>query len=282
MRIIDTHTRLVNVTGVQWNVGRGEILARHAAHAQECSPDECGYAGHRDGVVDSFVHVSSTVERDLCLAEVDWVERMARLHDLDLVMVAGVDPTRSGDEILGDLEVFAASESFRGVRLPVGMPSDLPFVPQLLNWLAERSLVVEFSPTAQQVPAWVRALEQHPHLVSVVGYDTWVITPDSTVSEEWREAFRAYADGNVDAWQVTLPSDGETAVVSPEIMRPWLELGVELLGWDRLMFASTLSLDTSAALYPKLIADFEELIAFASPEDRAKFWSENAAEAYRM
>lgn len=282
MRIIDTHTRLVNVTGAQWSVGRDEILARHAAHAQECTPAECGYAGHRDGAVDSFVHVSSTVERELCLAEAAWVERMARMHDLDLVMIAGVDPTRTGAEIRADLHVFAASESFRGVRLPLGMPSDLPFVADLLHWLAERSLVVEFSPTADQVPSWVRALEQHPHLVSVIGYDTWVITPGARVTDDWREAFRAYADGNVDAWQVTLPSDGTTAVVAPEIVRPWLELGVELLGWERLMFASTLSLDTSAALYPKLIADFEELIAFADPADRAKFWSENAAEAYRM
>ncbi|MFS3129956.1 amidohydrolase family protein [Nocardioides sp. Bht2] len=282
MRIIDTHTRLVDVTGAQWRANREEILARHSEHAQQCTPAECGYAGHRDGAVDSFVHVSSTVERELCLAEVDWVERIARLHDLDLVMIAGVDPDRSGAEILADLEVFAGSESFRGVRLPLGMPSDLPFVENLLHWLAERSLVVEFSPTADQVPAWVTALEKHPHLVSVVGYDTWVIPPQARVEDDWRDAFRAYADGNVDAWQVTLPRDEQTAVVSPEIIRPWLELGVETLGWDRLMFASTLSLDTSATQYPTLIAEFEKLLDFAPEEDRAKFWSDNAAAAYRM
>ncbi len=282
MRIIDTHTRLADVTDAEWYSQRDEVLTRHASHARHDAPDDSGYSGHRDGVVDSFVHVSSTKVREMCLLEAEWVERIARRYDLDLVMVAGVDPGRSTAEVLADLDVLAASESFRGVRLPFGVAHDLPFVDGLLRWLAERSLVLELSPAAHQVPAWVRVLERYPRLVSVVGYDTWVVEPEGHVSEEWRQAFLAYAAGNVDAWQVTLPSDGRPAAVPRSIVLPWLEFAVDLLGWDRLMFASTLPLATSASQYPGLVAELDSLLSFGSADEREKFWGGNAAAAYRM
>lgn len=281
MRIIDTHVRLVDISGGDWRAEQDAMLARHLDGGRECTSADCIYAAHRDGVVDSFVHVSSAKVRALCLAEAALVEQLARIHDLDLVMIAGIDPGRPGSEILADLDDLAASELFRGVRLPFGAPAQLAFVDALLEWLAERELVVEISPLAEQVPGWVRALERHPELVSVVGYDGWVIEPVEEVTDEWRRAFQIYADGNVDRWQVTLPNDGRVAHASP-LLRPWLEAAAEILGWERLMFASTLPLESSAPQYPGIVESFESMLATVDAEDRARFWGENAAAAYRM
>lgn len=282
MRVIDSHVRLVDVTGGDWRAEQDAMLARHEGADRACSAADCVYAAHRDGLVDSFVHVSNTRVRALCLAEAGWVEQIAQLHDLDLVMIAGIDPGRPGSEIITDLDALATSESFRGVRLPFGAPAHLGFVDTLLGWLAERELVVEISPLAEQVPGWVRALERHPELVSVVGYDGWVIEPVPQVTEEWRRAFQIYADGNVDRWQVTLPNDGRRAQVASPVLQPWLEVAAEILGWERLMFASTLPLEGSATQYPEIVAAFDSMMGQVAADDRARFWGENAAAAYRM
>ncbi|WP_300681894.1 amidohydrolase family protein [Nocardioides sp.] len=274
--------RLVDVTGADWRTERELMLNRHRDGAVGCTGADCVYAAHRDGRVDSFVHVSKAKVRATCVEEAAWVEEIAQLHDLDLVMIAGIDPGRGGAEILADLEELGASESFRGVRMPLGVPAYLPFVDGLLEWLAERELVVEISPLAEQVAGWVKALERHPEIVSVVGYDGWVIEPRGAVTDEWRRAFSTYADGNVDRWQVTLPHDGRVAAVTWPKLQPWLETAAEILGWERLMFASTLPLETSAMQYPRLLAGIEEMLAGVSEEDRERFWSENAAAAYRM
>ncbi len=282
MLVIDTHVRLVEANRADWRAEQQQMLRTHLDSGEICGAADCSFAAHRFGGVDSFVHVSNAKIRESCVAEAALVEQIARLHDLDLVMIAGIDPRRDGREILADLDEFAGSESFRGVRLPLGVPAHLGFVDSLLGWLAERELVVEISPLAEQVPGWVSALERYPEIVSVVGYDGWVVEPNLPVSQEWCQAFRTYADGNVDRWQVTIPHDGRRVDTTWESARPWLEAGVEILGWDRLMFATTLSLESAAGQYSEILAGLGSLMDGVDEDDRAKFWGENAAAAYRM
>lgn len=282
MRVIDTHVRLVDVSAAGWRAKRERMQMRHQQTGAACTTGSCAYAAHRSGGIDSFIHVSNASDRETGLAEAAWVEEIAALHDLDMVMIAGIDPLRPATEVLADLEVMAASESFRGVRLPMGAPSDLPVVLPLLSWLAGEGLVVEIAPQAAQLPGWVRALERFPDVVSVAAYDAWLADLVGGVTAEWREAFRVYAEGNVDRWQVTLPHDGHRMSATWEVLQPWLETGAEILGWDRLMFATTLALEDSAGQYSEIIEGFESLLNGVGEEDRAKFWAENAAQAYRM
>ncbi len=207
------------------------------------------------------------------------MDRFAEEHDLDLAIVATVDPTLERTELLADLETQAATVRLRGLRVLDGLEPGSPAADLVLGWLQERGLVFDLVTSPPAMRSWLSELERYPELRVVLEHTGWPVGTDDDARTGWEGAMRDFASSTPHLCK--LSGLGMTTMdLSVPTLRPWLEFAIEHLGWDRVAFGSNLPIETMAGTHGQLLATLDEVVGSAAKEDRARFWGQNAARTY--
>ena len=281
MRTIDAHVHLINVTDHDWYPGLkawGDAVGVPGLYADFSLAD---YRAGTEREVDGFVHVSATTKPRAYLDETAWVDRLADEHELDLAIIATVDPALGRDEMLADLEQQARSPRFRGLRILDGLEPESATADVVLGWLQERGLLFDLVATPDTMAAWLGVLERFPDLGVVLEHTGWPTATDDAGRAAWQEALRAFATSTPHLCK--LSGLGMTTMdLSEASLRPWLEFAIDQLGWGRVAYGSNVPIETMAGSHQQLLATLEAVVGEAGRAEQAGFWGANAADTYGL
>jgi L-fuconolactonase len=68
----------------------------------------------------------------------------------------------------------------------------------------------------------------------------------------------------------------------PQALKPALQIGIDLFGFDRLMFGGDWPVSLLASSYKEVVDATQAALAGTSDENLARFWSGNAMRFYRL
>ncbi len=284
MRIIDSHMHFIDVDAHDWYPalkGWGEAVGKPELYRTFDLADHRTSARAADLAVDAYVHVSATTKPRAYLDEARWVSDLADAHDLDLVLVGTVDPELPSTQIEADLNSQAEDARFRGVRVLYGLEPGSRAADVVLSWLRERDLVFDLVINPGAMAGWLDQLSAHPGLRVVLEHTGWPDAVDTEGRRAWDEAMSRFA-AETEAGCKLSGLGMAMMDLSADVIGPWLERSIELLGWDRVMFGSNMPIETMGGSYTDLVSTLRSVTAGTDEESLTKFWGANAAAAYRL
>lgn len=235
-----------------------------------------------DTEIAGLVHVSAATAPHAYLDETRWIEALAAAEARPVVLVGGIDPALSPPELLDHLEQQARSVAFRGIRMPRGVAPGTPAAEIVAAWLQDRDAVLDLAARPGEMLDWIDFLAGYPALRVVLEHLGSPQGADSEAKSVWHHALTLAAKET--QWLCKLSGLG---ALCPRPTRAaleyWLESGVQLWGWRRLMFASELPVPGGADAHAELRATVDHLVAGdATDQEAAFFYAGNATEVYRL
>jgi L-fuconolactonase len=175
---------------------------------------------------------------------------------------------------------------FKGIRHLIHEEPDdrwllRPDVQPGLEALAQRGLTYDIVALPRHLPYLPEVVSRHPKLNFVVDH----------------MAKPPIASGDLDAWarglQAVAALPNTYCKVSgllteakpgtwPEALKPVFQIGIELFGFDRLMFGGDWPVSLLASSYKEVVDATQAALAGAPEADLVKFWSGNATRFYRL
>ncbi|MEU0545053.1 amidohydrolase family protein [Nocardia sp. NPDC005978] len=227
-----------------------------------------------------LVHVSAATAPHAYLAETRWIETLAAADARPVALLGGIDPALSAPELVDHLEQQARSVAFRGIRVPRGLAPNTAAAETVAAWLQDRDAVLDLAARPEEMLDWIDFLAGYPALRVVLEHLGSPQGVDAEAKAVWHNALSLAAKET--PWLCKLSGLG---AICPHPSRSgleyWLESGVQLWGWRRLMFASELPAPGGA--HPELLAIVDGLVAGdATDQEAGYFYAGNAADAYRL
>lgn len=232
--------------------------------------------------VTGLVHVSAATARHAYLDETRWVDELATITKRPVAIVGSVDPTADTADIVRHLEIQAASARLRGIRVFQGLSPNTPAADAIASWLQERDAVFDLVTTPSDMLDWIDFLAGYPNLRVVLEHLGLPGGTDQAARTAWQNALSLAAKET--GWQCKLSGLG---MVCPDFTWPtleyWLETSIQLWGWQRLLFASNMPIDSLAGTYRELLAAVDRAVASDATEQEAElFYGTTAATTYGL
>jgi L-fuconolactonase len=273
--IVDTHVHFWDLDRFHYFWLKPEYGILYQTYLPEQIRQEMDKASVQRGV---FVQANHLLEEN------DWVLNLAETHTWIAGMVGWVDLTdpRAG----AVLDKYMRNPRFKGIRHLIHEEPDdrwllRPDVQPGLEALAQRGLTYDIVALPRHLAYLPEVVSHHPKLNFVVDH----------------MAKPPIASGDLDAWarglQAVAALPNAFCKVSgllteakpgtwPEALKPVLQIGIELFGFDRLMFGGDWPVSLLASSYKEVVDATQAALAGASEADLVKFWSGNATRFYRL
>lgn len=277
--IIDTHTHFYDPTrphGVPWPPKNDAVLYRPVL------PEEFRKLSQPLGVTGTVV-----VEASPWLEDNQWVLDLAARDQALVGLVGNIKPGRP--EFAAELKRFAVNPIFRGLRVGVWEKSALEdsAVRRDLKLLADRDLALDVltgPDRLEQVAALAAAL---PSLRIVINHCANVRIDGKAPPSSWLAGLRACAPHRNVFMKVSglVEGTGRTDGSAPtalDFYRPTLDAIWELFGADRVIFGSNWPVSARFASYETVFRIVDEYFTAKGGVAREKYFSKNAALAYKF
>jgi len=298
LKIVDAHHHLwdLDKNYYPWLSDTPEphfFLGNYDALKENFMPDD--YRAETAGyTVVATVHVDAEWDRNAQVAETKWLHEVAAEHGMPNAVVGHVWLAKENCE-----EVLAGHFEYpmmRGVRskpitsVTAGEKDSVKGRPGSLqdpNWLAGYALLRKYDLTYDlRVPHWhlpeaADAVAQFPETPVVLNHTGFPWDRSAEGLKAWRENMRIIAE--VPHVSVKISEHGvKDAPWDDDDNRRVIREAIEIFGFDRCMFASNLPVCRLRAGFSTVVECVKSAVADATPEEREKLFSRNAAAFYRI
>ena len=275
---IDAHQHLWRFDPVEygWIDASATALRRDYLHgdlARELS------ASGLDGAV--------AVQARQSLAENDFLLAQAESSDGRIRGVVGWVDLAAPDAD-AELARHAARPRFVGVRHVVQGESDPAFLARPafnrgVAALRAHGLVYDVLIHAHQLPAATAFVDRHPSQPFVLDHIAKPVIAAGRFDEDWARSFREIAKRP----HVTCKLSGVVTEVrdvtwSADLIRPYLDLAIEVFGPARMMFGSDWPVCRLRTEYGDWVRTVQAITTAWSPAEQAAFWGGNASRVYGL
>lgn len=282
VRVVDAHVHLWDPARSDWYPylarppagGRGDPSKMYRRFDADLYRSES--AGWN---VEKFVNVAAATGRH-SVEETLELDAGADAAGGPHAIVGGLPPTESVAEAVELIDRQMAAGRFRGVRPMGGLDQPVP-VAEVLDALAERSLVFELMAHPDQLRAAAERFARCEDLVVVVEHTGW---PRSSTEDEqalWRQGMAALAGAGPNVLCKLSGLAMPLQSMRPEALAPWLEHSLELFGVDRCMFASNFPVDAVHGSFDDLYGAFSDVTSGLDEAAREQLFAANAERVYR-
>ncbi|MFI6871691.1 amidohydrolase family protein [Nocardia sp. NPDC050406] len=280
--VVDAHVHLWDTNRHPWYPQLAEF-ASHAGKPEIADtfllPD---YDRAAPATVTGLVHISATTAPHAYLDETRWIDALAADTARPIAIVGSVDPTLEPRAIVDHLDAQAESQRLRGIRVFTGLHPNTPAADTIASWLQDRDAVFDLVATPATMLDWIDFLAGYPNLRVVLEHLGLPGGTDQPARTAWQNALSLAAKET--GWQCKLSGLG---MICPDFTWPtleyWLETSIALWGWQRLLFASNMPIDTMAGSYRDLLAAVDRAVAAdATDEEADLFYHGTAATTYGL
>ncbi|MCS7219817.1 MAG: amidohydrolase family protein [Anaerolineae bacterium] len=274
--IVDTHLHFWDVDRFTyfWLTPEAGILYRNylPSHVKP----EMNRAGVHWGV---FVQASHLLE------ETYWALELADQHPWIAGVVGWVD---LADPWVGDtLDALMRFSRFKGVRHLIHEELDDRWllrsaVQEGLKALAERGLTYDIVALPRHLPYLPEVIARHPTLNFVLDHMAKppIASRDLDTWQQYLAAVAAFP--NVYCKVSGLITEAKPNARITDELKPVIQVGIELFGFNRLMFGSDWPVCLLASSYTEVVSTTREALGDIGEEDQARFWGENAIQCYGL
>lgn len=222
------------------------------------------------------------------LVETDWLLSLASDHPLIKGVVGWVPIREQGSAIGGLLDRYAQEPAFKGVRHvlqgePDAYMADASFNAGLRE-ITARGLTYDLLIFAHQLPAALDFVDRHPNQPIVLDHIAKPVI-EGPPPAEWVKHLRELARRD----HVCCKFSGVVTEVrapgwswTPELLRPYFDVVLEVFGPQRLMFGSDWPVCLVAADYVRWHGFVEACVAPLTPTENAAIFGGNAARFYNL
>lgn len=280
MGAVDAHQHVwdLSVRDQDWITGP-ELLPLRRNFTISDLEGEARTAGvHRTVLVQTVTVVEETPEFLALAAE----------HELIGGVVGWTDLTRPDlADALAGLSALPGGRYLKGIRHQVQGESDPRWLVRTdvhrgLDAVAEAGLVYDLLVLPHQLPACVKAAEDHPGLTFVLDHLGKPPVADGRL-EPWATAVRALAAlPNTVCKLSGLVTEADHASWTTDDLRPYADTVLDAFGPGRLMFGSDWPVCTLAASYGQVVSLAEELTASLDSGEREQVFRGTATRVYGL
>ena len=243
------------------------------------------WAEARFADVGGFVHVQAALGSTDVIQETRWLTRMREDSPVPFTIIGDAD--LGSDEAIAQLDAHGESPYFVGIR-------DFKAEPMLasgevdaayeasLDVMADRGLVFDLDCEWMNMAAARRLADRHPDLQIVLEHLGFPRSRDDEYFGHWASALEDLAG----APNVTCKISGvgmTDPMFTPESLRRWIDMPLELFGADRCVLGSNWPVDRLYSSYDAIMNIYRDRIAqVVGKSDEHKVLSDNAARIYRV
>jgi L-fuconolactonase len=277
---VDAHHHIwdLSVRDQAWLDGKPFAAIRRTFTVDDLAPDARAAGVDATVLVQTVALAEETpellraaVDNDLVAAVTGWVDLTAPSVADDLAALR----SRIGGAYLRAIRHLAQDEPD---------PDWLcrPDVRRGLRAVAEAGLGYELLVKPPQMPAALRAVAELDHVEFVLDHCAKPYIA-SGVLEPWASQIRQLATHeNITCKLSGLVTEADWTRWSPQSLRPYVDIVVEVFGPQRLMFGSDWPVCLLAASYAEVLAAAGELTARLSPAEREAVFAGTARRVYRL
>jgi len=235
----------------------------------------------------SGIDAAVAVQARQSLAENDFLLAQAEASGGRIRGVVGwVDLAADGvDDVLAR---YAAHSRFVGVRHVVQGERDPEFLARPafnrgIGHLRAHGLVYDVLVYAPQLPAAIAFVDRHPSQPFVLDHIAKPAIATGHVDKAWARAFRDIAKRpHVTCKLSGVVTEVRDATWDVALIRPYVELALEVFGPARLMFGSDWPVCRLRTEYGAWVTTLQALTAPLSAAEQAAFWGGTAAHVYGL
>lgn len=235
--------------------------------------------------VEGLVHVSATTNGRAYLAETAWLTDIAPRLATPLVLIGAIDASLSPAEMETDLDQQMRSPLFRGVRVLEGLDYRSAQARELLQMLADRSLIFDLVTHPGEMDQAAEALARCAGATYVVEHTGWP-WPDRFDDPDyfslWQKGMSALSEVTENVYCKLSGLPMSTHDMDLGRMRPWIEHCLDVFGPERCVIGSNFPVDRLFGDFSTLMSAYEELTRPLGPDGQQAVFSGNAARVYRM
>jgi L-fuconolactonase len=225
------------------------------------------------------------VQANHLLEENDWVLSLADTHAWIAGMVGWVDLT--APNVVSVLDGYIRDSRFKGVRHLIHEEPDdrwllRPDVQPGLQALVERGLTYDIVALPRHLPYLPDVVGRHPSLNFVIDHMAKPPIASGDLDSWARDLEAVAAFPNVYCKVSGLITEATPGDWTPEELKPAIQIGIDLFGFDRLMYGGDWPVSLLASSYGEVVDAMREALAGVSEADLKKFWSGNATRFYRL
>jgi len=274
--IVDTHVHFWDLDRFHYFWLKPEYGILYQTYLPEQIRQEMDKAGVERGV---FVQANHLLEEN------DWVLSLAETHDWIAGMVGWVDLT--APNVGGLLDRYMRNPRFKGVRHLIHEEPDDRWllrsdVQPGLQALAARSLTCDIVALPRHLPYLPEVVGRHPRLNFVIDHMAKPPIASGKLDSWARDLAAVAAFPNVYCKVSGLLTEATPGDWTAEELKPAIQIGIDLFGFDRLMFGGDWPVSLLASSYQEVVAATRAALGEVSQENLAKFWSGNATLFYRL
>ncbi len=235
--VVDAHVHLWDPAAVRYSWLKHNALL-HRRYLPEDYVKACGPLK-----VEAMVFVQAEADRDMSLAELDWVLQVARDSEPKLCALVPAAPLEQGEAVTRHLEMIAERGSLvRGVRRLTQQESDDAFITRPafvkgVQMLARYGWVCDLGVVSRQLPAVIDLVRQCPSVRFVVNH----IGKPAIKRGEW-QPWAGWIDTlarepNVWCKLSGVPTEADWLQWKPEQLAPYIQHVVDRFGVQRTLYA---------------------------------------------
>ncbi len=227
-----------------------------------------------------------SVQARQSLEETHWLLALAEENPIILGVVGWVP--LAAPEIADVLRSITPTPKLKAVRHVVqDEPDDQFLLGEAFNrgvaLLKDVDLVYDILIYGRQLPATIAFVDLHPEQPFVLDHIAKPTIQSGRLDEAWVRNIRELAKRP----HVTCKFSGVLTEIrdrewNVETLRPYWDVAWEAFGAERMMFGSDWPVCLLRSNYANWIAAVETLVKPLSKDEQAKFWSQNAQQAYRL
>lgn len=237
--------------------------------------------------IESFLFVQSECDPGQSIAEVNWVNDLAK-RDSRIQGIVAYAPLELGNEVRSHLEVLKSLPHVKGVRrMLLNEQDDFCLQPTFIEgiqMLAEFNFSFDICVNPQQLPAAIKLVEQCPQIKFVLDH----LGKPNIVNEQlsiWQTCISELAAfPNVWCKISGLVTEAHHQAWRSEDLKPYLFHAIEEFTYDRVMFGSDWPMINLASSYAHWVHTLYDLLIHhqAAEEDLKKLFHKNAQHFYEL
>lgn len=237
--------------------------------------------------IESFVFVQSECDPAESIAEVTWMNSMAK-RDPRIRGIVAYAPLELGNEVRSHLQLLKQMPRVKGIRRVLLNESDefcvQPLLIEALQMLPEFNLSFDIATCPQQLPAIIKMVEQCPQTKFVLDHagKPNIVNEQLTVWQNHMSQLAAFP--NVWCKISGLVTQAPQQTWRSKDLEPYLFHAIKEFGYDRVMFGSDWPVVNLADSYSHWVHTLYDLLSHheASEEDLKKMFHQNAQSFYAL
>ena len=270
--MIDTHQHNWDLTRFEYRWISDPVLK------QNYLPED-GLRVMQSAGVDACVLVEAGVNR---LEETHWFLELAAQYEHIAGVVGHIDLNSDVPAALATIDP-SNRPYLKGVRIGVTDPhADFTSMNNGLQVLAEHDLTCDLLIRNHALPKVAELVASHPNLIFILDHFA-----GATITSDGYTAWRADLEPVAALPNTVMKVSGYLTAANPKppsaaLLRPWVEIGLQLFGSKRLMYGSDWPVCLRGDSYRAGVTLLKTLTDALSAEEQADIWGQTAIKTYQL